>query len=37
MTKEQLLDAICFGVLHSGANALDIAEQAAGDLLRQYE
>jgi hypothetical protein len=37
MTKEQLLDAICFGVLHAGANALGIAEEAAGDLLRQYE
>jgi hypothetical protein len=37
MTKEQLLDAICFGVLHAGANALGIAEEAAGELLRSYE
>jgi len=33
MTREQLLDAICFSVLHAGANALGIAEEAAGDLL----
>jgi len=33
MTREQLLDAICFGVLHAGVNALGVAEEAAGDLL----
>jgi hypothetical protein len=35
MTREQLLDAICFAVLHSGVNALGIAEEAAGDLLAE--
>jgi hypothetical protein len=34
MTREQLLDAISYGVLHAGANALGIVEQAAGDVLR---
>jgi hypothetical protein len=34
MSREQLLDAICYGVLHAGANALGIVEQAAGDVLR---
>jgi hypothetical protein len=33
MTREQLLDAICFAVLHAGANALDLVEEAAGDVL----
>jgi hypothetical protein len=33
MTREQLLDAICSGVLHAGVNALGIVDQAAGDLL----
>ena len=33
MTREQLLDAICYGVLHAGADALGIAEEAAGDVL----
>jgi hypothetical protein len=33
MTREQLLDAICFAVLHAGVNALGIAQEAAGDLL----
>jgi hypothetical protein len=37
MTREQLLDAICFGVLHSGANALGIADEAAGDVLASIE
>ena len=37
MTREQLLDAICYGVLHSGANALGIAEEAAGDILLAME
>jgi hypothetical protein len=37
MTREQLLDAICYGVLHAGANALGIADQAAGDLLASIE
>jgi hypothetical protein len=35
MTREQLLDAICFAVLHSGADALAVAEQAAGELLAE--
>jgi hypothetical protein len=34
MTQEQLLDAICSGVLHAGVNALGIVDEAAGDLLR---
>lgn len=33
MTREQLLDAICFGVLHAGANAMGVVEEAAGELL----
>jgi hypothetical protein len=33
MTREQLLDAICFAVLNAGANALDVVEEAAGDVL----
>jgi hypothetical protein len=33
MSDDQLLQAISFGVLHAGANALGIVEQAAGDLL----
>jgi hypothetical protein len=33
MTREQLLDGICFAVLHAGANALDVVDEAAGDLL----
>jgi hypothetical protein len=33
MTREQLLDAICHSVLHAGAEALNIVEEAAGDLL----
>jgi hypothetical protein len=33
MTREQLLDAICFAVLHAGVDALGIAEEAAGDVL----
>jgi hypothetical protein len=37
MTREQLLDAICFGVLHAGANALGIADEAAGDLLASMD
>ena len=37
MTREQLLDAICYGVLHSGANALGIVDEAAGELLAQIE
>ncbi len=32
-TREQLLDAICFGVLHAGVNALGIVDEAAGELL----
>jgi hypothetical protein len=33
MTREQLLDAICFAVLDAGINALDVVEDAAGDVL----
>jgi hypothetical protein len=33
MSREQLLDAICFAVLHAGVNALDVVEDAAGDVL----
>jgi hypothetical protein len=33
MTREQLLDAICLAVLHAGINALDLVEDAAGDVL----
>lgn len=34
MTREQLLDAISYGVLHAGVESLGIVEQAAGDVLR---
>jgi hypothetical protein len=37
MTREQLLDAICSAVLHAGAEALSIADEAAGDLLLESE
>jgi hypothetical protein len=37
MTREQLLDAICYAVLHAGANALGIADEAAGDVLASME
>lgn len=33
LTREQVLDAICFAVLDAGVNALDIVEDAAGDVL----
>ena len=33
MTREQLLDAICFSVLHAGINALDLVDEVAGDVL----
>jgi hypothetical protein len=33
LTHEQLLDAICLGVLHSGLDAIGVADEAAGDLL----
>ena len=33
MTREQLLDAICSAVLHAGAEALSVVDEAAGDLL----
>jgi alkylhydroperoxidase/carboxymuconolactone decarboxylase family protein YurZ len=33
MRRDELLDAICFAVLHAGANALDLADEAVGDLL----
>ena len=35
MTREQLLDAICYGVLHAGIDAIAVADEAAGDLLAQ--
>jgi hypothetical protein len=35
MTREQLLDAICFAVLDAGLGALDLVEEAAGDLLAE--
>jgi alkylhydroperoxidase/carboxymuconolactone decarboxylase family protein YurZ len=37
MTPEQLLDAICQGVLHAGIESLGIVNQAAGDLLEDME
>jgi hypothetical protein len=37
MTREQLLDSICFAVLHAGANALDVVEEAAGDVLASID
>jgi hypothetical protein len=37
MRREQLLDAICFAVLHAGVNARDLADEAAGDLLATIE
>ena len=35
MTREQLLDAICYGVLHAGIDAIAVADEAAGDVLAQ--
>lgn len=35
MTREQLLDAICHAVLHAGVEALDVVDEAAGDLLAE--
>jgi hypothetical protein len=37
MTREQILDAICFAVLNAGINALDVVEDAAGDVLATLE
>jgi hypothetical protein len=37
MTREQLLDAICGAVLYAGAEALSIAEEAAGDVLVEMD
>jgi hypothetical protein len=37
MTREQLLDAICFAVLNAGINALDVVEDAAGDVLARLD
>jgi hypothetical protein len=37
MTREQLLDAICLAVLHAGADALGIVEDAAGELLLEID
>jgi hypothetical protein len=37
MTREQLLDSICYAVLHAGTNALGIADEAAGDVLAEME
>jgi len=36
-SREQLLDAICYGVLHAGVDALGIADEAAGDVLATIE
>lgn len=33
MSREQILDAICFAVLDAGVNALDVVDEAAGDVL----
>ena len=33
MSREQILDAACFAVLDAGINALDLVEDAAGDVL----
>ncbi|MGH2926906.1 MAG: hypothetical protein ACRDL8_01745, partial [Solirubrobacteraceae bacterium] len=35
MTREQLLDSICHAVLHAGVEALDVVDEAAGDLLAE--
>ncbi len=35
MTREQLLDAVCQGVLHAGVEALSVVNRAAGDLLEE--
>jgi hypothetical protein len=37
MTREQLLDAISFSVLHAGINGLDLADEVAGDLLVEMD
>jgi alkylhydroperoxidase/carboxymuconolactone decarboxylase family protein YurZ len=37
MTREQLLDAICLAVLHAGADALGIVEDAVGELLLEID
>ena len=37
VAREQLLDAICYGVLHAAADALGIAEEAAGVVLASLE
>jgi hypothetical protein len=37
MTREQLLDAICLAVLHAGADALGVVEEAAGELLLEID
>ncbi len=37
LTKSQILDAIFSAVLQSGANALDVAYDSVGDLLRAYD
>lgn len=37
MTRAQLIDSICFATLHAGANALDIAHAAAGDILLRMD
>jgi len=33
MTREQLLDAICLGVLHSGLDVIGVADEAVGEIL----
>jgi hypothetical protein len=35
VTREQLLNAICYGVLHGGLEVLAIADEAAGDVLAE--
>jgi hypothetical protein len=37
MSREQILDAICFAVLDAGVNALDVVDDAAGDVLATIE
>jgi hypothetical protein len=36
MTREQTLDAISWGTIYGGLNALDVADSAAGDLLAAW-
>jgi hypothetical protein len=36
LTRTQVLNAICSSVLHAGAEALDVIEEAAGDVLPTF-